>query len=607
LTSSSSRTASFRLAFERWLTHPAARWAVPLIGVALCVTAVGRHLALDDFVLFLVARGDPRINGLAQDSFDLFTFTSGRPADNLALIEHGVMLPWFTDPELRVAFFRPLSSLTHRLDLALWPGVPQLMYLHSLVWFGGLLAAVAWLYRRIENSAFVAGLAALLYAVDHVHGPAVAWLSNRNALIATCFGVLALIAHERARSGGGLAVRIAGPGALALGLLSGEFALGAAAYLFAYALLLEKRGWRAGLVSLWPYALVACAWQIFYKLQAFGVHGSGIYVDPARDPGRFLAALPTRLLVMFAAEIGFLPSDALTLGPPTAAPLIVGAAVAMLAAAAIVVVPLLKADRVARFWAIGMTLSAVPVAASFPSDRVLFFVGLGAMGLLARVLTALIERASPVAGSVPKQLVALGLGLVHLGLSPAVLPARAMQMQLLGGTLDRATAALDGVPNLAERTVVVLNAPLDIFATYVQAERAFERRPRSGHFYPLSSAATELRVTRSGPAELTLEREHGFLYTPLEQHYRNAVTSLPTGSRVELARMVAEVSATTADGRPARVRFRFPVPLESSSLLFLYWKDDRYLPFEPPGLGSSVTLPAEDIGRILSSSALKQR
>jgi hypothetical protein len=602
---SSSRAAGLRLAVERAVTRPAARWAIPLIGVALCVTAVGRHLALDDFVLFLIARGEPPIPGLAQGSFDLFTFTTGRPADNLPLIEQGVMLPWFTDPELRVAFFRPLSSLTHRLDLALWPGSPRLMYLHSLAWFGGLLAVVAWLYRRLEAGALVAGLAALLYAVDHVHGPAVAWLSNRNALIATFFGVTALVLHERARRGSGLANRLAAPVTLGIGLLSGEFAIGAAGYLIAYALVLDKKGWRAGVVSLWPYLIVIGVWQIGYKLGAFGVHGSGVYVDPARDPGRFLAALPIRLLVMVAAEIGFLPSDALTLGPPTVVPLIASAAVAMLAAAAIAIVPVLKADRVAGFWASGMLLAAVPVAASFPSDRVLFFVGLGAMGILARVLAAALDRASIYAGSLPKRVAAIGLGLVHLVLSPAVLPARAMQMQVLGGTLESAAEVLDGVPNLPERTVVVLNAPLDIFATYIQAERAFERRPRSERLYPLSSAATELRVTRSGPSELTLEREHGFLYTPLEQHYRSRATSLPKGSRVELSRMAAEVHATTEDGRPAQVSFRFPVPLESHSLLFLYWKDDRYLPFEPPDLGSTVTLPAEDFGRILTRSALK--
>ena len=180
-------------------------------------------------------------------------------------------------------------------------------------------------------------------------------------------------------------------------------------------------------------------------------------------------------------------------------------------------------------------------------------------------------------------------------------------MQILGGALETATAALDAVPDLPQRTVVILNAPLDMFATYIQAELAYERRPRSAHLYPLSSAASELRVTRTGPSELTIEREHGFLYTPPEQHYRAAVTSLPVGSKVVLSRMAAEVRATTEDGRPAQVRFSFPVPLESSALLLLYWKDDRYVPFEPPKLGTSVTLPALDIWRILTRSALKPR
>jgi hypothetical protein len=603
LASGSSRLAPLWLAFERWLTRPAARWAVPLIGVVLCATAVGRHYALDDYVLFLLARGDPRITGLAQGSFDLFTFTTGRPPDNLALIEHGVMLPWFTDPELRVAFFRPLSSLTHRLDLALWPGTPQLMYLHSLAWLGALLGLVALLYRRLETTAVVAGLASLLYAVDHVHGPAVAWLSNRNALVATFFGVLTLVVHDAARRGASRTAHVLGPVCLSVGLLSGEFAIGAGAYLVAYALFLETKGWRSGLFSLWPYLVVIGIWQIVYKTHDFGVHGSGVYVDPVGDPGRFLAALPTRLAVLMAAELGFLPSDALTLGPPKTVPLLVALAALTLAAAALVLVSFLRSDRVARFWALGMAAAAVPVAASFPSDRVLFFVGLGGMALVARVITAIFDPRAPYAGSLVRTSVAAGLSLIHLALSPALLPARAAQMQLLGRTLETASAVLDRVPDLETKSVVIVNAPLEIFATYIQAERAFEYRTRPPHLHPLSSAATELQVTRTGSSELTLKREQGFLLTPLERHYRSAVASLSVGSRVELSQMTAEVVSTTDDGRPAEVRFRFREPLESARLSFLCWKGDRYVPFDLPALGSTVTLPAEDIGRILMHSA----
>ena len=48
--------------------------------------------------------------------------------------------------------------------------------------------------------------------------------------------------------------------------------------------------------------------------------------------------------------------------------------------------PLLRREPVARFWALGMVLSLIPICATFPMDRLLFFVGLGAAGLLAQFL-----------------------------------------------------------------------------------------------------------------------------------------------------------------------------------------------------------------------------
>ena len=54
--------------------------------------------------------------------------------------------------QLKVAFYRPLSSLTHRLDYALFPDAPRLMYLHSIAWLALALHLVARLYRRFEVS-----------------------------------------------------------------------------------------------------------------------------------------------------------------------------------------------------------------------------------------------------------------------------------------------------------------------------------------------------------------------------------------------------------------------------------------------------------------------
>lgn len=150
--------------------HPWACAWIPLAGTAVALTAVGPHCVFDDYVLGLIARAEPAIAGLKQDRFDLFTFTTGLASDNRALMDQGVMLPWWSDQTLQVAFFRPLSSLFHRLDYLLWPASPKLMYLHSLAWLGLLLGAAAGCYRRLESSPLLAGLAALLLAVDDTHG-----------------------------------------------------------------------------------------------------------------------------------------------------------------------------------------------------------------------------------------------------------------------------------------------------------------------------------------------------------------------------------------------------------------------------------------------------
>src|SRR6185369_5071046 len=104
-------------------------------------------------------------------------------------------LPWWSAPDLKLAFCRPLSALSLWLDYRLFPNSPALMHAESLLWFAALLGVVTFLYRRLLAPAWVAGLAALLYAVDPGHAVPVAWLANRNAVFATLFGVLALLAH----------------------------------------------------------------------------------------------------------------------------------------------------------------------------------------------------------------------------------------------------------------------------------------------------------------------------------------------------------------------------------------------------------------------------
>lgn len=587
------------------LTNPRTRLFAVVLGSVLALTSVGSRLALDDYVLGLAARGAPEIPGFAQENFDLFTFTTGRAKDNLELIEQGFLLPWWTDPELKIAFFRPLTSLTHRLDFALWPDSPRVMYAHSLAWFALLLALVAVLYKRLEIDPKLATLALVLYALDDAHGAALSWLSNRNALLATIFGVLALILHDRSRKSRSWPLAAAAAASIGLGLLAGEFTLGALAYLLAYALFLEQGTLARRLGSLWPYGAVLVCWRIGYQSFDYGARGSGAYVDPSSDALTFLSVLPAKLAVLYNGALAAPAAETAFFGPVWHRPWIVAWAACVCVVAGALFWPALRRDALARFWLCGALLAAIPVSASFPSDRLLFFVGLGLMALLARVFCRELEERARGGLSALRRAAVIGFAGLHLLAAPLLLPLRAGQMQLIGSLLQQANASIPSSPGVERQSVVLLGPPADIFASYVQPARAWAGEPRPAHLYWLASASSAIEVQRSAPNQLRLRPAEGFLFAPLEQHYRGAVRSLPAGTEVVLSRMTARVMTSTPDGRPHEVEFTFREPLEASSYVFMRWEAGRYVPFTVPVKGQ-FTLPAQDFGQVLLEHALSK-
>ena len=134
------------------------------------------------------------------------------------------------------------------------------------------------------GTAWTAGLAALLFAIDDAHGLPAGWLANRNALIATLFGMLALLFHDKWRREKWSWLTLLGPAFLLLGLLSGEFALGVVGYLVAYQIVLDSESWRQRVRAFLPYAFVACLWLAVYSLQGYRTWGSGFNVDPTSEP-----------------------------------------------------------------------------------------------------------------------------------------------------------------------------------------------------------------------------------------------------------------------------------------------------------------------------------
>jgi len=171
---------------------------------------------------------------------------------------------------------------------------------------------------------------------------------------------------------------------------------------------------------------------------------------------------------------------------------------------------------------------------------------------------------------------------------------------------DRGESGIPADAPIGGRTVVIVAAPTVLFANYVQAERELLRTPRPAHLYVLASASSPIAVTRAGPNALLLRPEEGFLYTPLEQHYRGK-RPLAVGDRVELSAMTAEVVEALPDGRPGAVRFDLGAGRSEGggerAPLVLTWRQGRFSPMPIPDDGTTVSLPEEDFGKILLSAA----
>lgn len=593
-------------AWLRWFERPRAHYAITLLAVLLTAPSLLTRLVLDDHVLAVKAASEPSVVGLPPDPLALFTFTTGDPQRNRALIEEGVLLPWWSDVRHLNAFFRPISSLTHVLDFRLWPHSPWLMHLQSVLWYAALLLALAHVYRVLDGPAPVlCGLALLLFAIDDARGWTVGWVSNRNALIAATLALPALSAHHRWVAHGFRPGAWLAPACVVLGLAAGETAICIVGYLLAYALCLDARSPLQRALSLAPYVSILIAHRVLSHALGLGSFGSGAYHDPLREPLGFAQMLGYNLPVLLSAQL-FVPVADLAFWGNVAGriPLLIWCALSLVLLLWFAW-PLLCVDRKTRFWCSGMVFAAVPVSASLPGDRLLLTVGVGGAALIARLLASAWQVGDGF--SRPRQHVTNVLVLLHLVAAPVGLPVRTYSIETLGRLIDRIDSGLPSSERVGEQTAVVLNAPLNILVNYMQAARAARHVPRFRHLHWLASTSSETTVTRVDARTLRVAQERGFLRQPEETHYRSDPRGLALGAEVGLSTLsVHVVESTHGDPpRPKSVEFRFLEPLESERYVFRFYRDGQLWPWQPPAAGGRVSFPAEDFFKLVASEALR--
>lgn len=541
---------------------------------------------VDDYVHVLSLEGKVPMT----TKFDLFTFASGEPGA-IEEVMGFIPFPWYTDLNVKLHFFRPLSCATMALDHALFGRNTVPYHLHSVLWHLAFVAG-AWLVLRRALPAHLAGLAIVLFAISFTHIIATMWWSNRNALVAAVPALFGLWAHMRWREDAwrvGLPLSLLG---YAIGLLGGETALGLFGFVGAYELFGRRDAYSRRLAALAPGALLGVGYLASYKLGNYGTRGSGVYIDPTGDPLQYLLHAPERILMLIAAQFWLVPVEIPAGNAKALLPLL------MLSAAACAVTVWLGIrawrglDEHARSglsWLVpGALLACAPVLSTFASARLLLVPSIGLTPLIAAILLYLCHRpdfrlARPVLAT---------LVLLHVAVSALAWPG----LSLLFARVDAVMCAtiarseLEGV-DPANTVVIVPAAPDPMSALYTVILREYEGRPRYQAWHALSMAQCAHRVTRTAGNRIELELVEGELLESLfEQLMRDVRNGFAPGERITLPGLTVEVLAL---GRraPSRIAFEFPGDLDAPPYVFVEWKDDRLAPAPPPRVGESRDIP----------------
>ena len=121
------------------------------LSILLALPSLWAGWVMDDhFHRMKLTRAD-RLPEVFDASWDMFRFMDGDVERTVRMMDFG-SLPWWTYPKIVAQFWRPVTTLTHRIDYQLWPESPVLMHAQSLLWFGALTFAVTVLYRRLPET-----------------------------------------------------------------------------------------------------------------------------------------------------------------------------------------------------------------------------------------------------------------------------------------------------------------------------------------------------------------------------------------------------------------------------------------------------------------------
>jgi hypothetical protein len=584
------------------MVSPMTRRIAALIAILVALPSALIGFVTDDYGFRAMLRArSGHASPYAPAAWDLFRFVPGAGAREA--IEAG-RLPWWSAPDLKLHFLRPLTSLLFALDDAAFGDRAFAYHLHSLAWFAALVFAVGALYRRVAPEGSSGVLALLVFGLSHANAYPYGWVSARHVLVGAAPVVGALWAHVRYRQDDWRPGRWLAPPLLVVGLAGSEGAMAGVVFWLAYDLLgpagvaptvdrsdpndrREAGRGRGRLLACAPAVAVGTAYLVVYRLAGAGARSSGGYHDPMANPLAFAGVALTRLPILLGDALLGVPAEIANVAPEPALAAVGCVAMAFAAFAYLACRDrMTPAERAAVRWLVpGAVVSTLLGVSGFPGGRVLVLPNVGFALLLGVLLVRGFEAGAR--RGVRAGLAAV-LAVVHLVLAPlsswrdvAKLAHRARASEAVARRIDRAAVRHDGRVFLVASDPMVFMYPRGILAETDPGDLRCQG--------VLSAARAGHRVTRTGERTLAFEPiERPLLAGSFDTLFRDPRLPFAEGDTVQQCGATIRVAAV-AGGLPTRLEVTFDAPLDDVAVLV--WTDRHLERLDPPVLGATEEIP----------------
>lgn len=580
---------NFRYGFAVLFTYPYALFFFLMMGTILYLPSFNIPFLMDDYI-FLNKLETP-----GASPYSLYQLIpEGPEAISFSKQDFSV---WWSNPNLKLSFWRPLSSLLLSIDYLFFKQNPFFSHLHSLLWFMALLAAFGLLYRRILPGP-VGIIALCLCTLDNAFALPASWAPNRHALVAAVPIFCALWAHLRWGEDNwkkGLPLSMIG---YMVGLLGGETALSALAYLFAYEMFGSSDHLRRRFIRLLPCMMIVGLYVAIYKGWGYGTAGSDFYLDPIGQWPVYLKAAPARMLALLGdlflgmpAELWFISS--------TARVALVFSGILVL-----VLIPFLvrgcfhrlnqKEKDVVKWLSAGMVLSLLPSIATAPSARQLICPLFGASALLAMLFyhTWKIIRGSAALRPLQKKLIIVFLAsalLLHGVAAPSITLFQLFHLKNIGRQAQHIVSTMAG-QDLHGKDVIILPSQDMLISFLLYPMHRFHNADLPNRWRILSMAPYDHQLKRLDSHTLQMEVLKGeMLREPIEHILFTFSNPLAVGDVIGSGIFTAAIEEIKQG--PSKVRFTFEKPLDDESYVFFYWNGAALERKIIPEVNQSVTIP----------------